>query len=160
MNNTGCATCTLEPPPDILHIPPPPFPAILQQSSDFYPHTDLLSFPPHLNDSPCKHFCDRRSEGVQYIEMPQQGLQLHFKFNHSICSFIFSFIFSSKFYYVTLLQRLRKKRKRKFKKMLIQYVKFLGTVFDDTWLLVLLSSCAGVIFIGIVLAILLLKCKL
>ncbi|KAK9304338.1 hypothetical protein QLX08_004314 [Tetragonisca angustula] len=106
MNNTGCATCTLEPPPDILHIPPPPFPAILQQSSDFYPHTDLLSFPPHLNDSPCKHFCDRRSEGVQYIEMPQQG-----------------------------------------------------TVFDDTWLLVLLSSCAGVIFIGIVLAILLLKCK-
>ncbi|CAD1472902.1 unnamed protein product, partial [Heterotrigona itama] len=106
MNNSGCATCTLEPPPDILHIPPPPFPAILQQSSDFYPQTDLLSFPPHLNDSPCKHFCDRRSEGVQYIEMPQQG-----------------------------------------------------TVFDDTWLLVLLSSCAGVIFIGIVLAILLLKCK-
>ncbi|XP_017754514.1 PREDICTED: uncharacterized protein LOC108546775 [Eufriesea mexicana] len=106
MNNSGCASCTLEPPPDILHIPPPPFPAILQQSSDFYPHADLLSFPPHLNDSPCKHFCDRRSEGVQYIEMPQQG-----------------------------------------------------TVFDDTWLLVLISSCIGVIFIGIILATLLLKCK-
>ncbi|XP_017788596.1 PREDICTED: uncharacterized protein LOC108571129 isoform X3 [Habropoda laboriosa] len=106
MNNSGCATCTLEPPPDILHIPPPPFPAILQQSSDFYPHTDLLSFPPHLNDSPCKHFCDRRSEGVQYIELPQQG-----------------------------------------------------TVFDNTWLLVLISSCIGVTLIGIILATLLLKCK-
>ncbi|XP_016912134.2 uncharacterized protein LOC107997801 isoform X1 [Apis cerana] len=105
-NNSGCASCTLEPPPDILHIPPPPFPAIFQHSSDFYSHTDLLSFPPHFNDSPCKHFCDRRSEGVQYIEMPQQG-----------------------------------------------------TVFDDTWLLVLISSCIGVIFIGIVLATLLLKCK-
>ncbi|XP_031774244.1 uncharacterized protein LOC100867782 isoform X2 [Apis florea] len=105
-NNSSCASCTLEPPPDILHIPPPPFPAIFQHSSDFYPHTDLLSFPPHFNDSPCKHFCDRRSEGVQYIEMPQQG-----------------------------------------------------TVFDDTWLLVLISSCIGVIFIGIVLATLLLKCK-
>ncbi|XP_393017.3 uncharacterized protein LOC409510 isoform X2 [Apis mellifera] len=105
-NNSGCASCTLEPPPDILHIPPPPFPAIFQHSSDFYSHTDLLSFPSHFNDSPCKHFCDRRSEGVQYIEMPQQG-----------------------------------------------------TVFDDTWLLVLISSCIGVIFIGIVLATLLLKCK-
>ncbi|KZC11869.1 hypothetical protein WN55_03901, partial [Dufourea novaeangliae] len=106
MNNSGCAFCTLEPPPDILHIPPPPFPAILQQSSDFYPRTDLLTFLPHLNDSPCKHFCDRRYEGVQYIEMPQQG-----------------------------------------------------TIFDDTWLLVLISSCVGVIFIGVMLAILLLKCK-
>lgn len=71
--NSTCAYCTLEPPPDILHIPPPPFPAILQQGSDFYSSSDILTFPPHLNDSPCKHFCDRRSEGVQYIEMPQQG---------------------------------------------------------------------------------------
>ncbi|EZA46437.1 hypothetical protein X777_00159 [Ooceraea biroi] len=74
--NSTCAYCTLEPPPDILHIPPPPFPAVLQQGSDFYPSSDILPFPPHLNDSPCKHFCDRRSEGVQYVEMPQQG-QLH-----------------------------------------------------------------------------------
>ncbi|XP_012139665.1 uncharacterized protein LOC100878279 isoform X1 [Megachile rotundata] len=106
MNNSDCASCTLEPPPDILHIPPPPFPTVLQQGSDFYLHADLLSFLPHLNNSPCKHFCDRRSEGVQYIEMPQQG-----------------------------------------------------TVFDDTWLLVLISSCVGVIFIGIILATLFLKCK-
>lgn len=84
MNISGCASCTLEPPPDILHIPPPPFPTILQQSSDFYPHTDLLSFPPHLNDSPCKHFCDRRSEGVQYIEMPQQGLLLFLNYKYLI----------------------------------------------------------------------------
>ncbi|XP_033332995.1 uncharacterized protein LOC117224291 isoform X3 [Megalopta genalis] len=107
MNNSGCALCILEPPPDILHIPPPPFPAIFQQSSNgFHSQSDVLSFPPDLNDSPCKHFCDRRSEGVQYIEIPQQG-----------------------------------------------------TVFDDTWLLVLISSCVGVIFIGIILATLLLKCK-
>ncbi|XP_015519348.1 uncharacterized protein LOC124299105 isoform X3 [Neodiprion virginianus] len=33
------------------------------------------------------------------------------------------------------------------------------TVFDDTWLLVLMSSCVGVIFVGIILAVLLLKCK-
>ncbi|KAL0121253.1 hypothetical protein PUN28_008728 [Cardiocondyla obscurior] len=104
--NSTCAYCTLEPPPDILHIPPPPFPAILQQGSDFYPSSDILPFPPHLNDSPCKHFCDRRSEGVQYIEMPQQG-----------------------------------------------------TVFDDTWLLILISSCVGVILISVALATLLLKCK-
>ncbi|CAL7948793.1 unnamed protein product [Xylocopa violacea] len=106
MNNSSCASCTLEPPPDILHIPPPPFPTILQQSADFYPQPNSLSFPPHLNDSPCKHFCDRRSEGVQYIEMPQQGV-----------------------------------------------------VFDNTWLLVLISCCSGVIFICIILATLLLKCK-
>ncbi|XP_017885766.1 uncharacterized protein LOC108628390 isoform X2 [Ceratina calcarata] len=106
-NNNSCAYCTMEPPPDILRIPPPPFPSILQRSHDFYqPATELFDFPPHLNDSPCKHFCDRRFEGVQYIEMPQQG-----------------------------------------------------TVFDDTWLLVLISSCVGVIFVGIVLATLLLKCK-
>ncbi|XP_020278420.1 uncharacterized protein LOC109852047 isoform X3 [Pseudomyrmex gracilis] len=104
--NSTCAYCTLEPPPDILHIPPPPFPAILQQGSDFYSSSDILTFPPHLNDSPCKHFCDRRSEGVQYIEMPQQG-----------------------------------------------------TVFDDTWLLVLIMSCISVIVIGILLVTLLLKCK-
>ncbi|EZA49703.1 hypothetical protein X777_11789, partial [Ooceraea biroi] len=34
-----------------------------------------------------------------------------------------------------------------------------GTAFDDTWLLILISSCVGVIFIGILLATLLLKCK-
>lgn len=97
----------MEPPPDILRIPPPPFPTILQRSHDFYQQSaEMFDFPPHLNDSPCKHFCDRRFEGVQYIEMPQQG-----------------------------------------------------TVFDDTWLLVLISSCVGVIFVGIVLATLLLKCK-
>ncbi|KAF7398563.1 hypothetical protein HZH66_006460 [Vespula vulgaris] len=107
MKNSSCASCPLGPPPDILHIPPPPFPEFLQQSSDFYPNLGALPFPPNLNDSPCKHLCDRHSEGVQYIEMPKQG-----------------------------------------------------TVFDDTWLLVLISSCVGVILIGIILATLLLKCKL
>ncbi|KAK2587391.1 hypothetical protein KPH14_003106 [Odynerus spinipes] len=107
MKNSSCTSCPLGPPPDILHIPPPPFPEFLQQSSDFYPNLGALPFPPHLNDSPCKHLCDRRSEGVQYIEMPQQG-----------------------------------------------------TVFDDTWLLVLISSCLGVILIGVILATFFLKCKL
>ncbi|XP_012280227.1 uncharacterized protein LOC105699658 [Orussus abietinus] len=107
MNNSNCTLCTLGPPPDtILHLPPPPIPAFLQHGSDFYPGSEVAPFPLHLNDSPCRHFCDWRSEGVQYIEMPQQG-----------------------------------------------------TVFDDTWLLVLISSCAGVIFIGIILATLLLKCE-
>ncbi|XP_066594421.1 uncharacterized protein [Prorops nasuta] len=106
MSNASCTLCTLGPPPDILHIPPPPLPAFLEHSSSFYPNADVLPFPAHHNDSPCKHYCDRRSEGVQYIEMPQQG-----------------------------------------------------TVFDDTWLLVLISSCVGVILIGIILATLLLKCK-
>ncbi|XP_015190663.1 PREDICTED: uncharacterized protein LOC107074104 isoform X1 [Polistes dominula] len=107
MKNSSCSSCPLGPPPDILHIPPPPFPEFLQQSSDFYPNLGALPFPPNLNDSPCKHLCDRRFEGVQYIEMPQQG-----------------------------------------------------TVFDDTWLLVLISSCIGVILIGALLATLFLKCKL
>ncbi|XP_014609452.1 PREDICTED: uncharacterized protein LOC106789603 isoform X1 [Polistes canadensis] len=107
MKNSSCSSCPLGPPPDILHIPPPPFPEFLQQSSDFYPNLGALPFPPNLNDSPCKHLCDRRFEGVQYIEMPQQG-----------------------------------------------------TVFDDTWLLVLISSCVGVIIIGAILATFFWKCKL
>ncbi|XP_046470408.1 uncharacterized protein [Neodiprion pinetum] len=110
MNNTSCTVCKLGPPPDmILRLPPPPIPAFLQRNSDissFYLNSEVQSFATHLNDSPCKHFCDWRSEGVQYIELPQQG-----------------------------------------------------TVFDDTWLLVLMSSCVGVIFVGIILAVLLLKCK-
>ncbi|XP_015592486.1 uncharacterized protein LOC107266482 [Cephus cinctus] len=107
MNDSSCALCKLGPPPNmILHLPPPPIPSFLQHASEFYPNSESLPFPPHVNDSPCKHLCDWRSEGVQYIEMPQQG-----------------------------------------------------TVFDDTWLLVLISSCIGVIFVGILLAALLLKCK-
>lgn len=107
INNSNCALCTLGPPPDmILRLPPPPIPSFLQQGSEFFTDSETVIFRSHHNDSPCKHFCNWRSEGVQYIEIPQQG-----------------------------------------------------TVFDDTWLLVLISSCVGVICIGIILATLLLKCK-
>ncbi|XP_008211279.1 uncharacterized protein LOC100679656 isoform X3 [Nasonia vitripennis] len=110
-DSAECSLCTLGPPPDmILRLPPPPIPTFLVHSSDYYPGvgaSDGLPFFEHFNNSPCKHSCEWRAEGVQYVEMPQQG-----------------------------------------------------TVFDDTWLLVLISSCIGVIFIGIVLAALLIKCKL
>lgn len=94
MKNSSCASCPLGPPPDILHIPPPPFPEFLQQSSDFYPNLGALPFPPNLNDSPCKHLCDRHSEGVQYIEMPKQG-----KYKMSISHFIY-FLFFIYFFFL------------------------------------------------------------
>ncbi|XP_011498639.1 PREDICTED: uncharacterized protein LOC105362837 [Ceratosolen solmsi marchali] len=106
-DSTECPLCTLGPPPDmILRLPPPPAPAFLVHSTEFYP-SDGLPFVEHFNSSPCKHSCEWRGKGVQYVEMPQQG-----------------------------------------------------TFFDGTWLLVLISSCIGIIFIGIVLATLLIKCKL
>lgn len=74
INNSNCALCTLGPPPDmILRLPPPPIPSFLQQGSEFLTDSEAIIFRPHHNDSPCKHFCNWRSEGVQYVEMPQQG---------------------------------------------------------------------------------------
>lgn len=72
--NNSESPCNLGPPPDmILHLPPPPFPSFLQSKSDLYADVDLLPFIPNLNNSPCKHLCDWKTEGVQYVEMPQQG---------------------------------------------------------------------------------------
>lgn len=76
-DSAECSLCTMGPPPDmILRLPPPPIPTFLVHSSDYYPGvgaSDGLPFFEHFNNSPCKHSCEWRAEGVQYVEMPQQG---------------------------------------------------------------------------------------
>ena len=73
-NFSDCSLCSLGPPPDmILRLPPPP-PNFLIQSSDHFPKEDGVSVFDHFNNSPCKHSCEWQAEGVQYVEMPQQGL--------------------------------------------------------------------------------------
>lgn len=130
--NSSESPCNLGPPPDtILHLPPPPFPNFLPYKTEPYSKVELLSFIPHLNNSPCKHLCDWKSEGVQYIEMPQQGTTTN---NNKIKPFLYFFHFI--------------------------IFHFLGNGFEDTWLLVLISFCVGVVCIGIILATLFMKCKM
>ena len=91
INGSGCTACGLGPPPNlILHIPPPPIPSYLQYGSSvggsgggvssIYSNAGVLInqavsaiAPAHINNSLCKHSCNWRTEGVQYVEMPQQG---------------------------------------------------------------------------------------
>ncbi|XP_014238741.1 uncharacterized protein LOC106660322 [Trichogramma pretiosum] len=127
-DSSGCTYCTLDPPPE-FRIPPPPLPGFLKHAQDYYEaahHRHSVEHGPssdgpdagrsavgdaraheHLDDSPCKHTCDWRGQGVRYVEVSQPG-----------------------------------------------------NIFDDTWFIVLVCSCVGVIFIGIILATVLIKCKL
>ncbi|KAF7990599.1 hypothetical protein HCN44_000404 [Aphidius gifuensis] len=105
INDTDCGICgMMGPPPDsILYIPPPPIPLFLQYGSEIVGEGIQ---PSRLNKSLCRHRCDWKVDGVQYVEMPQQG-----------------------------------------------------TLFDDTWLLILVMSCLCIIVISVLLATLLLRCK-
>ncbi|XP_043279514.1 uncharacterized protein [Venturia canescens] len=105
--NESCFRCGSGPPPNsILHIPPPPIPTFLQYGSNVYSNAGVLINLAYLNNSLCKHSCNWRTEGVQYVEMPHKG-----------------------------------------------------TLLDDTWLPILISSCVGVIFVGLVLAAFVLRYK-
>lgn len=76
----GCSECNWElgPPPDsIMAIPPPPMPAFLHLA------------PTNVTTPPCNIFCDwNTGQGVEFIELPRQGMQeifiiyisLHFQF--------------------------------------------------------------------------------
>jgi hypothetical protein len=74
-----CPLCTLGPPPDmILRLPPPPAPGFLVHSAELTYPGDGTPFLEHFNSSPCKHSCEWRAKGVQFVEMPQQGEQSNF----------------------------------------------------------------------------------
>lgn len=154
----------LGPPPDsILFLPPPPVPSILQHSLP-----DLL-----LNTTPCSagQLCDawvplnKLPDSEDFVELSRKGKQKSFTglswlllqktamtFQQYLLMFFIVFnccithIFSVK-NYISLRWNL------------IFLEVDTWSSLDDTWLLVLIASSIGVLLLGALLAMFLLKCR-
>ncbi|XP_014212417.1 uncharacterized protein LOC106642227 [Copidosoma floridanum] len=142
VNDTAneCSLCSLGPPPDmILRIPPPPMPSFLMRASDYF----ISGTGPGANAGAPGANGGGANAGVASsaspgANEPEDGPADHFD-NGAPCRHTCDWR-AEGVRYVEVPQQ--------------------GTFLDDTWFIVLISACVGVVFVGIILATFMYKCKL